>query len=62
MIIFLLDFGYNVSGYLSIQNKMACFLNSWRILLYRFVTSNVAITVLGSIFSGMEFKKNLCCS
>ena len=43
--------------YLSIQNEMACFPNSWGILLYRFVTSNVAMSVLGSIFSGMELKK-----
>ena len=47
-----------MSEYLSIQNKMACFLNSWGISLYRLVTSNVASGVLGSIFSGMKFIKN----
>ena len=59
MIIFLLNIGCNVSGCLSIQNEMAYFPNSWGILLYRFVTSNVAMSVLGSIFSGMEFKKSV---
>ena len=52
---FWLNLGCYVSGCLSIQNEMACFPNSWGILLYRFVTSNVAMSVLGSIFSGMEF-------
>ena len=32
--------GCNMSGYLSIQNEVAFFPNSWEILLYRFVTSN----------------------
>ena len=50
MIIFLLNLGFNVSGYLSIQNEMACFPNSWGILLYRFVTLNVAMSEFGSIF------------
>ena len=59
MINFLLNLGCNVSGYLSIQNEMACFPNSWGILLYRFVMSNMAMSVLGSIFSGMEFKKSM---
>ena len=59
MIKFSLNLECNVSGCLSIQNEKACFPNSWGILLYRFVTSNVAMRVLGSIFSGMEFK-NLC--
>ena len=57
MIKFLLYLGCNISGCLSIQNEMVCFPNSWGILLYRFVTSNVAMSVLGSIFSGMELKK-----
>ena len=47
VIIFLLNLGCNVSGYLSIHNEMACFLNSWGILLYRFVTSNVAMSMYG---------------
>ena len=55
MINFLLNLGFNVSRYLFMQNEMACFPNSWGILLYRSVTSNVAMSVLGSIFSGMEF-------
>ena len=38
---------------------MASFANSWGILLYRFVTSNVTKSVLGSIFSGMEFLKSI---
>ena len=59
MINFLLNRECNVSGYLFVQNEMACFLNSWEILLYRFVMSNVAMSVLGSIFSGMEFKKSM---
>ena len=46
-----------MSGCLSIQNEMACFPNSLRILLYRFVISNVAMSVLGLNFSGMEFQK-----
>ena len=53
---FLLNLCCNVSGYLSIQNMMAYFPNSWGILLYRFVTSNVAMSVLGLILSGIEFK------
>ena len=56
MINVLLNLWCNVSGYLSIQNEMAYFPNSWGILLYRFVTPNVAMSVLGSIFSGTEFK------
>ena len=59
MINFLLNLGCNVSEYLSIQNEMACFPNSRGILLYRFVTSNVTLSVLGSIFSGIEFKKSM---
>ena len=59
MIIFFLNLGCNVSGYLSIQNEMTCFPNSWGILLYRFVTSNIAMNILGSFFSGMEFKKSM---
>ena len=59
MINFLLNLGCNVSGYLFIQNEMACFPNSWGILQYRFLISNVAMSVLGSIFSGMEFKKSM---
>ena len=61
MIKFLLNLGCNVSKCLSIQYEMACFANSWGMLLYRFVASNVAMSVLGSIFSGMELKKDLCC-
>ena len=57
--IFLLNLGCNVSEYLSIQNVVACFPNSWRILLYKFVTSNVTMSVPGSIFSSMEFKKSM---
>ena len=38
---------------------MACFLNSWGILLHRFVTSNVAMSVLGSIFLVLSFKKSI---
>ena len=57
MIYFLLKLGCNVPGYLSIRNEMACFPNSWGILLHWFVTSNVAMSVLGSFFSAMEFKK-----
>ena len=55
----LLNLGRNLSWCLSIQNEIACFLNSWGILRYRFVTSNVAISVQGSIFSGMEFKESM---
>ena len=47
---FLLNLGCSVSECLSIQNEMVCFPNSWGILLYRFVKSNVAMSVLGSIF------------
>ena len=47
---FFLNLRYNVSRYLSIQNAIACFPNSWGILMYRFVTSNVTMSVLGSIF------------
>ena len=54
---FLLNLGCNVSGCLSIQNEITCFSNSLGLLLNRFVTSNVAMSVLGSICSGMEFKK-----
>ena len=49
MVNFLLNLGCNMPGYLSTQNEMACFPNSWGILLYRFVTSNVVMNVLGSI-------------
>ena len=59
MIIFLLNIVCNMSGYLFVQNEMACFPNSWGILLYRFGMSNVTMNVLGSIFSGMEFKKSM---
>ena len=52
MINVLLNLGYNVSGYLSVQNEMACFPNSWGILLYKFVTLNVTMSVLVSIFRG----------
>ena len=38
---------------------MACFPNSWAILLYRFVTSYVIISWLGSIYCGLEFFKIL---
>ena len=38
---------------------MACFPNSGGILLYRFVTSNVAMSVCDLIFSGMEFPNKL---
>ena len=55
MMNFLLNLRCIVSGYLSIQNEMTCFPNSWGILLYGFVTPNGAMSVLGSIFSGMEF-------
>ena len=54
---FLLNLWCNVSGYFSIQNEMACFPNSWGILLFRFVMSNVTMSVSESIFCGMEFKK-----
>ena len=47
---FLLNLGCNVSRYLSIQNEMAYFLNSWGILLNWSVTSNVTMSVSGSIF------------
>ena len=52
-----INLGCNISRYFSIQNEMACFPNSWGILPYRFVTSNVTISVLGTDFYGMEFKK-----
>ena len=48
-IIFLLHPVCNISECLSIENEMACFPNSRVILLYWFVTSNVALSVLGSI-------------
>ena len=48
-------FSLNVSGYLSIRNEMACFPNSLGVLLYRFVMSNVTVSVVGSIFYSMEF-------
>ena len=35
---FLLNLVSYVSGYLSTPNKIACFPNSWGILLYRLVT------------------------
>ena len=57
MINFLLNLVCNVSVYLSIQNEMACFPSSCGILLYMFATSNVTMSVLGSIFWGMKFKK-----
>ena len=57
IIYFLLNLGCNFSGYLSIQNEMAYFPNLWGILLYRFMASNVVISVLGSIFSGMTQHK-----
>ena len=50
MISLLLNLGCNVSGYLSIQNEMAYFPNSWKILLNRFVTSNVTMSVSGIKF------------
>ena len=59
MINFWLNIGCSVSGGLSVQNEMACFPNSRGILLYRFVTSNVSMSWLGSFFSGMEFKKSM---
>ena len=43
---FLLNLVSTVSGYLSTQNEIACFPNSWGILLYRLLTSNVAMSVL----------------
>ena len=62
MIIFLLNLGCNVSGYLSIQNEITCFPNSRGILLVTlFVTSNVTMSVLGPLVSGMEFKKSMLC-
>ena len=51
MLFFSLNLGRKVSGYLSIQNEMACFPNSRRILLYRFVTSNVTEWVRIKFFS-----------
>ena len=56
---FLLDLECNVSEFLSIRSGIACFPNSWGILLYRLMTSNVAMGELGSIFSGMEFKESV---
>ena len=50
MITFLLNLGCNVSGRLSIPNEIDCFPNSCGILVHRFVTSDVAMSVLGSIF------------
>ena len=55
MINLLLNIGCNVSGYLSTQYKMACFPNLLGILRYRFVTSNVTMSVSGLIFCGVEF-------
>ena len=49
----------NGSGNLSIQNEMDCFPNSWGMLLYKFVTSNVAMCVLGSIFLVWSLKNLL---
>ena len=43
-------------GYLSIQNAIVCFPNTLGILLYMFVTSNVSMSVLGSLFCSMELK------
>ena len=59
LIIFLLILVCNISGYLSIKYELACFPNSWGILLYRFMTSNVAMSVLESIFPGIQFKKSM---
>ena len=50
MINFLLNLGCNVSGYFSPQNEMATFLNSWEILLYRFIMSNITMSVSGLVF------------
>ena len=61
MINFLLNLGCSVFGGLSIQNEMACFPNLWGIMLYCFVTSNMAMSVLGSIFFLVWNLKNLCC-
>ena len=46
MIIFLLNLGCNVTGYLSIQIKMACLPNTWGISLYKFVIESVEINFL----------------
>ena len=54
---FLLNLGCNVSRYLSIENEMDCFPNSWGILLYKFVTSNVTLSESESIFLGIKLKK-----
>ena len=49
--------GYHISGYFSIQNEMACFPNSWGILLYWFVALNVTMGVSGSIFVVWSYEK-----
>ena len=56
---FLPNLVFSVSGYFSIQNESACFPNSWWILMYRFVTSNVIMSVSESVFffCDMEFEK-----
>ena len=52
----MLYLGCNVSGYFSIQNKMAYFLKLCGTLLYWLVTSNIKITVSGSVLRCIEFK------
>ena len=54
---FLLNILCNVTRYISMQIEMVCFPDSWEILLDRFVMSNVTMSVLGSVFCSMEFKK-----
>ena len=55
--ILLLNLRGNVSVNFSMQNEMAYFLNSWWVLLKRFVTSNVIINKSGSISGNIDFKK-----
>ena len=51
-----LNLGCNVSGYLS-KMRWPAFLIHEGYCLYQFVTSNVTMSVLGSVFCGMKFKK-----
>ena len=59
--LFLLNHGRNVSGYFSIQKKIANFPNSWWILLYTLVTWNVTMSVFFPVGRACRIHRlNLC--
>ena len=57
---FLLNLGCSILGYLSIQNEIAFIPNSWDILLYKFILSNVTMRVLKSILGVWSLKIVYC--